>query len=81
MFSMMRAVESMFKVTPPFLKLSKNPGPTWSPMQNTKRIRPKSCTNVRMLVGPVNPMCPATMPAKSTKVTPSEIPPTLILPR
>ena len=34
---------------PPFLKLSKKPGPTCKPIQKTKRISPKSCIKVRML--------------------------------
>ena len=32
-------------------------------------------------VGAVKPMCPARIPAKSTKVTPSETPNNLIFPR
>ena len=62
-------------------KLSKNPGPTCIPIMNTKRISPKSCMNVRIGVGAVKPMCPARIPAKSTKVTPSETPNNLIFPR
>ena len=34
-----------------------------------------------MLVGAVKPICPATIPANSTNVTPSEMPKTLILPK
>ena len=73
-------VESRLSATPPFLKLSKNPGPTCKPIMKTKRISPKSWTKVRMFIGAVKPMWPATMPANSTKVTPKEMPHTLILP-
>lgn len=41
-FSSTIVTDSMFNVIPPFLKLSKNPGPTCSPMQNTNKINPKS---------------------------------------
>ena len=67
MLSRMSAVDSKLRVTPPRLKLSKNPGPTCKPIQKTKRIRPKSCTKVRIFVGPVNPTWPATIPANNTK--------------
>ena len=55
--------------------------PTCNPIMNTKRISPKSCTKVRMGVGAVKPMCPARIPANSTKVTPSETPKNLIFPK
>ena len=80
MFRRIVTVDNMFKVTPPFLKLSKKPGPTCRPIQNTNRIKPKSCTKVRIGMGAVNPMCPAMIPVKSTNVTPSEIPAIYILP-
>ena len=80
MLSRMSAVASKLSVTPPFRKFSKKPGPTCKPMQNTNKISPKSCAKERIVVGAVNPMCPATIPAKSTKVTPSEMPHIFILP-
>ena len=66
--------------TPPFLKLSKNPGPTCRPMQKTNRIRPKSCRKLRIGVGPVKPKWPATMPQNKTNVTPRDMPPIFNLP-
>ena len=81
MFSKMAVAANPLSLMPCLPKLSKNPGPTCIPIINTNRISPKSCTNVKMGVGAVNPMCPATIPANSTKVTPSETPPTLILPK
>ena len=75
------AADKTFRVTPPLRKLSKKPGPTCSPIINTKRINPKSCMKDRIFVGAVKPMCPAAIPANSTKVTPKDIPPILILPR
>ncbi len=65
---------------PPFLKLSKKPGPTCKPMQKTKSISPKSCMKLRIGVGAVKLKCPATMPQNSTKVTPKEMPPNFSLP-
>ena len=80
MLSRMTRHDIRLSSIPPLRKLSKNPGPTCRPMQNTKRMRPKSCMKLRISVGAVKPMCPARMPANSTKVTPNEMPPTLILP-
>ena len=81
MFSRMAADERRFSFSPPFPKLSKKPGPTCRPIMKTKRIRPKSCRKFSTGSGPVKWMCPAMMPTKSTKVTPSEMPPILIFPR
>ena len=81
MLSRMAKDVSPLSLMPCVPKLSKKPGPTCSPIINTKRIRPKSCANVRMGVGAVKPICPATIPANNTNVTPSDTPPILILPK
>ena len=78
--STMMAIDIKFNSSPPFLKLSKKPGPTCRPIINTNSISPKSCIKVSISLGAVKPKCPATIPAKSTKVTPSEIPAILTLP-
>ena len=81
MFSRMAEAASPLSFTLAFPKLSKKPGPTCIPIMNTNSISPKSCTKFKMGRGAVKPICPATIPAKSTKVTPSEMPSTLIFPR
>ena len=73
MFSIIAKQASMFSFSPPLPKLSKKPGPTCKPIIKTNRIRPKSCRNVSVGVGPVKPMCPAKIPTKRMKVTPREI--------
>ena len=70
----------MLSFSPPLPKLSKKPGPTCRPIIKTNRINPKSCKKLNTGRGPVNLMLPAAMPTNKTKVTPSEIPPILILP-
>ena len=79
-FKIIPMMDNTFNLTPAVPKFSKNPGPTCKPIMKTKRTRPNSCMNVRMSVGAVKPIWPAKIPAKSTKVTPSEIPPTFIFP-
>ena len=81
MFSRMADAASPLSLMPCLPKVSKKPGPTCKPIMKTNRMSPKSCTKVRIGVGAVNPMCPATIPANSTKVTPSDTPPILIFPK
>ena len=81
MFSSISDIANTLSVTPPALKLEKKPGPTCRPIMKTNSISPKSCIKVRVAIGAVNPICPATMPAKSTKVTPRDMPPIFSLPR
>ena len=81
MFNATMPQANRFNVTPPFLKDSKNPGPTCKPIQYTNSIKPKSCKKFNVETGPVNPKCPAKIPANNTNVTPNEMPKNLIFPK
>lgn len=70
-----------FRTSPPLLKDEKKEGPTCSPTKKMKSVRPKSRMKKSTGSGTVRPKCPAASPTKRTKVTPSEMPATLMRPR
>ena len=81
MFNAMIPTASKLRVIPPFLKEEKKEGPTCSPMQNTKSIRPNSRIKWSISGSPVKPKWPIKIPTKRTNVTPRDTPKTLIFPR
>ena len=66
---------------PPFLKEWKNPGPTWSPTENTKRIRPKSFMKLRTVGSTLRPKWLRRMATNRIQVDPMDTPLILNLPR
>ena len=65
---------SRLSLTPPFLKEAKNPGPTWRPMEKTKRIRPKSFMNWSTVGLHLRPKWLTMMPTNSIQVEPMDMP-------
>ena len=59
---------------PPCLNEEKNPGPTCTPREYIYNMSPKFCASASISGSIVIPKCPAMIPTKNTKVTPSETP-------